>query len=71
MDRPIYDYGSQAARRTREFAQQSGEKMQYAAQEQFRHWATQLRGVIVENPAASIGAALGIGVFLGWLIKRR
>jgi ElaB/YqjD/DUF883 family membrane-anchored ribosome-binding protein len=71
MDRPIYDYSSLAARRTREFASQSGQKMQQVAQDQFKIWIEQLGGAIKENPGVSLGVAMGMGVVLGWLIKRR
>lgn len=31
----------------------------------------QLRDYIKEKPAAALGIAMGVGVLLGWLIKRR
>jgi len=30
-----------------------------------------LRGYVTEQPARALGIALGMGVVLGWLIKRR
>ncbi len=41
------------------------------AQAQARQWLKYMETKVVQNPAASLGAALAVGVFLGWLIKRR
>jgi ElaB/YqjD/DUF883 family membrane-anchored ribosome-binding protein len=71
MERPIHDYGSMAARRARQLAKESGRQFQQTALSQFQHWSARVRGMIVENPAASLGIALGMGVILGWLVKRR
>jgi ElaB/YqjD/DUF883 family membrane-anchored ribosome-binding protein len=71
MERPIYDYGSVAARRASELAGQSGRVLQQAAQDQLRYWSRRLGKVIAEKPGTSLGVALGIGVFIGWMIKRR
>jgi hypothetical protein len=71
MERPLFDYSSLAAQRAKELAHDSGHQIRETARTQFEHWSTRLRNVIVENPGASLGAALGMGVILGWLIKRR
>jgi len=42
-----------------------------AARERLARGTDYLRGVIVEHPARALGVALGMGVILGWLIKRR
>jgi len=71
MERPIYDYSSLAARRAQALAKESGRHLQQTARSQFQFWSVRLRTIIVENPRTSLGVALGIGVVLGWLIKRR
>jgi ElaB/YqjD/DUF883 family membrane-anchored ribosome-binding protein len=71
MERPIYDYSSRAAQRAQELARESGHQIQEAARSQFDYWRARLRTMIMDNPGMSLGVALGIGVFVGWLIKRR
>ncbi len=71
MERPIYDYSSETASRTRTFAGQAGGMAQQMARDQLQLWGKRLGEVIRENPGPSLGAALGMGVLLGWLIKRR
>ncbi len=39
--------------------------------ESFLHGSKSIRDYIVKEPARAIGLALGVGVLLGWLIKRR
>ena len=41
------------------------------ASEQFSGGGKFLRDYIVKEPTRSLGIALGMGVILGWLIKRR
>ncbi len=41
------------------------------AREQFQTGTHLLRQYIVKEPTRSLGIALGMGVILGWLIKRR
>jgi len=41
------------------------------AREQFSGATGSLRGYIVKEPTRALGIALGMGVLLGWLIKRR
>jgi len=38
---------------------------------ELKDWVSQLRTYVEQSPAASLGAALSIGVVLGWLLKRR
>lgn len=74
MERPIYDYSPVGSQRTSDVATSpgpTGQELQQAAQEQIKRWMTQLGEVISDNPGASLGVALGMGVVLGWLIKRR
>jgi ElaB/YqjD/DUF883 family membrane-anchored ribosome-binding protein len=40
-------------------------------QESLLHGSKSIRDYIVKEPARAIGLALGVGVLLGWLIKRR
>jgi ElaB/YqjD/DUF883 family membrane-anchored ribosome-binding protein len=35
-----------------------------------RDWTRSLENLIGEHPAASLAAAISIGVFVGWLVKR-
>lgn len=39
--------------------------------ESLLHGSKSIRDYIVKEPARAIGLALGVGVLLGWLIKRR
>jgi ElaB/YqjD/DUF883 family membrane-anchored ribosome-binding protein len=41
------------------------------ARERLTEARDQLRQFIVNNPVQALGIALGVGVALGWLIKRR
>jgi ElaB/YqjD/DUF883 family membrane-anchored ribosome-binding protein len=41
------------------------------ARERLNEGRDQLRQFIVNNPVQALGIALGVGVALGWLIKRR
>jgi ElaB/YqjD/DUF883 family membrane-anchored ribosome-binding protein len=41
------------------------------AREAFTGGTTSLRAYVIKQPARAIGLALGVGVLLGWLIKRR
>ena len=41
------------------------------AREQWTERSRALRDLIVNQPLRSLGIALGMGVVLGWLIKRR
>jgi ElaB/YqjD/DUF883 family membrane-anchored ribosome-binding protein len=34
-------------------------------------WAAKLEHLIGDHPAICLGAAVAIGVFVGWLVKRR
>jgi len=41
------------------------------ARERLAEGQEQIRRYIVNEPARALGIALGLGVLLGWLIKRR
>jgi ElaB/YqjD/DUF883 family membrane-anchored ribosome-binding protein len=41
------------------------------AREQFAVGSDSVKNYVVEKPARALGIALGVGVVLGWLIKRR
>ncbi len=41
------------------------------AKEQFFDGRDKLKHFITENPTRALGIAVGMGVLLGWLIKRR
>jgi len=42
-----------------------------AARERFGQGSDAIRAYTLEQPARALGLALGMGVLLGWLIKRR
>ena len=42
-----------------------------AARERLAEGQDKIREYIVKEPARALGIALGVGVLLGWLIKRR
>jgi len=42
-----------------------------SAREQLAEGSEKVREYIVNEPARALGIALGLGVLLGWLIKRR
>jgi len=41
------------------------------AREQLAEGQERIRDYVVNKPAHALGIALGVGVLLGWLIKRR
>jgi len=47
--------------------------LEYAAvaRERLADGSEMLKGYVVKEPARALGIALGVGVLLGWLIKRR
>jgi len=47
--------------------------LEYAAtaRERLAQGTDMLRDYVVKEPARAVGIALGVGVVLGWLIKRR
>ena len=42
-----------------------------AAKEQMAEGSERVKQYIINQPARALGIALGMGVLLGWLIKRR
>jgi len=38
--------------------------------EQIKHWAKETEKFIATHPGASLAAALGVGILLGWWVKR-
>jgi ElaB/YqjD/DUF883 family membrane-anchored ribosome-binding protein len=46
-------------------------EMAATAREQLADGSERVRRYVVEQPARALGIALGMGVLLGWLIKRR
>jgi hypothetical protein len=38
--------------------------------EQAKHWAAEAENVIATHPGASLAAALGLGILIGWWVKR-
>jgi len=55
-------------------AEQLKEKaLEYAAtaRERMAEGSERIRDYVVKEPVRALGIALGVGVFLGWMIKRR
>lgn len=71
MERPIHDYSARLVERSQELAEQARTQVPQRTRDQLNYWSARLRGTIIARPGLSLGIALGIGVFLGWLIKRR
>jgi ElaB/YqjD/DUF883 family membrane-anchored ribosome-binding protein len=46
-------------------------EMAAAAREQVARGGETIRKYTIKQPAKALGLALGVGVLLGWLIKRR
>jgi len=42
-----------------------------AARERLAEGSDRLREFVVKEPTRALGIALGVGVFLGWMLKRR
>ena len=42
-----------------------------AARERLTEGSDRIKQYVVKEPARALGIALGVGVLLGWLIKRR
>jgi ElaB/YqjD/DUF883 family membrane-anchored ribosome-binding protein len=70
MERPISDFTSVSRGSAQRRAEPEG-SFQEAARSQGRQWVEKLKRMIIDYPGASLGMALGMGVLLGWLIKRR
>lgn len=47
--------------------------LEYAAvaRERLAEGSDRLREFVVKEPTRALGIALGVGVFLGWMLKRR
>jgi len=66
----IQDVGSSYGPQLDELKEQA---LVYAAtaRERLAEGSDKVREYIVKEPARALGIALGVGVLLGWLIKRR
>jgi len=66
----IQDVGSSSGPQLDELKEQA---LVYAAaaRERLVEGQAKVRDYIVNEPARALGIALGVGVLLGWLIKRR
>jgi len=38
--------------------------------QQIKHWARETEKIIATHPGASLAAAVGLGIVLGWWVKR-
>lgn len=60
------DFGAQV-----EGLKESALDMSASAREKFSQGSEMIRNFTAREPGKALGIALGMGVFLGWLIKRR
>jgi ElaB/YqjD/DUF883 family membrane-anchored ribosome-binding protein len=60
------DFGSQV-----EGLKEQALDLSATAREKFSQGSELVRNYTMREPAKALGIALGMGVFLGWLIKRR
>jgi ElaB/YqjD/DUF883 family membrane-anchored ribosome-binding protein len=70
MNSRIANYLS-APRRKAQPAQPAFQELRNLAQEQIAYRMRQVETYVHEHPVTGIGAAFCIGIFLGWIIKRR
>ena len=70
MKNRIPDY-LPAPRRKGQPSQPAFQELRNLAQEQIGYQMRQVATYVQEHPVTGIGAAFCIGVFLGWVIKRR
>ena len=52
-------------------SQPTFQELRNLAQRQIAVRLRQVEQFVEEHPASGIGAAFGIGIFLGWIIKRK
>jgi ElaB/YqjD/DUF883 family membrane-anchored ribosome-binding protein len=70
MNDPVRDWEAEAGTR-------SGELMELAfrsagvARQRIAEGSERVKEFIIREPARAVGLALGVGVLIGWLIKRR
>jgi len=67
----IRDLDSGSAGVQAEQLKQRALEMSSEARERFANLADRVRDYTQNQPAQALGLALGMGVLLGWLIKRR
>ena len=60
------DWGAQT-----EQLRESALQFSAVARERFAEGTDRLKQYVVKEPTRALGLALGLGVLLGWLIKRR
>ncbi len=70
MKNRIPDYLSPPKRNGHQ-PQPPAEEWRNLVQTEFANRMRQIESYVKEHPAAGIGGALCIGIFLGWVIKRR
>ncbi len=58
-------------RRTRQPSPPALQRLRDLAQEQIAYRMRQVKTQVQEHPVSGIGAAFCIGIFLGWVVKRR
>ena len=68
MKNRLLDYPAAAEHQAAARPLQSGEEGPESAMQQVRR---RVENFIADHPGISLGAALSLGVILGWLIKRR
>jgi ElaB/YqjD/DUF883 family membrane-anchored ribosome-binding protein len=67
----IKEYGGEGFGSQVEGLKEKALDMSATAREQLSRGSEYVRNFTLREPAKALGIALGMGVFLGWLIKRR
>ncbi|MBX6311437.1 MAG: hypothetical protein IRY99_00710 [Isosphaeraceae bacterium] len=70
IDRMRDDLASQLGPQSEQLKERALE-LTATARERLAQGAQTIREYTIQNPARALGLALGMGVILGWLIKRR
>jgi ElaB/YqjD/DUF883 family membrane-anchored ribosome-binding protein len=60
-----------APRRENQPTQPAAQELPSLAQKQIGYWMHKIETYVQTHPVTGIGAAFCIGIFLGWIIKRR
>lgn len=66
----VLDSASEMASQTQEF-RETAQKYGEVARERIGEVSELVEAYTVRQPAQALGIAFGLGVFLGWVIKRR
>lgn len=71
MERPISDYPATSVRGRIGGIRDSCRTTQEDAVDHAKSWFQTAGRWIAKNPALALGVSVAIGVYLGWMVKRR